>query len=813
MAVDIDLLNSNSLANITTNFERVEAALQNTVGRSGTTPNEMNADLDMDDNDILNVRSIQAETLTVGSEVVQVNIDTFTPADNSVSTVKVQDKAITLDKISTGVLAAINGGLVVKDTQALLDATTPNSEDDGGWVLNDPDATNNGYYSRIAEAWVKGRDFPDTFAKLTTTGTGTAQTASVAVGVDPASIQVYFANVVTENTGAMTLSISGETPRDVVNAAGNPLAAGEWTGVVLFFLNDDGDYQLINDAGAAASAAASASLAQYWAEQADETVIPDGSVTEAKLSDSVISKLGPYVNVMDVAYGVTGDGVTDDWAALNAARDAAVASGKLLYFPKRTYAISDRWYFADGGDAWFEPGATLKLTANTVSGGAVSGPYPTQTLPIEVHNLTIDCNNLIGENGIGFGHTVGASFTNLTIRNCLHNPTPSLYGGKALQFEGTTATNCQVRGLNIENCSFGIDIGAHAASQSVHIGIFDVTMRDVDIPIHVNDTNLTTPVNSYDSIEVLIDGIQGRNCGRVTWAGGDATGGGIIVSDRGYKLTVRNFQFVNDKGGFGSTSYGNIGALVRGTCEGLVIENGLLVADAVALVDFNYANVQSTSVVEYPNGVLADNIRHYGNLDYVMKAPSENSVGTCLMRKIEIGSTLATIAGLIDPLMEAATTSQLEVIDRDANFLSTGLRSSRELYIAGNSLATTIGTDIVERYDAWTPVDASGAGLTFTVASGKYVQTGSLVQIWGYIEYPVTADTNGAVIGAIPAVIPNNLAARSGGSITISTGDAKRIFPTTATQTAVLLNDASSPVTNADMSGKLVGFKIDVPLR
>lgn len=150
---------------------------------------------------------------------------------------------------------------VVKQTKAALDAVTPVSETYGGLVLNDPDPANNGYYYRDSAAWVKGRGFPDTFAQITLGGTANAQTGAVAASVNPADALIYFASVSTENTGPMTLSISGETARDVVNLAGNPLSAGEWTGVVMFFLNEDGDYQLLIDAGAAASAAASASAA------------------------------------------------------------------------------------------------------------------------------------------------------------------------------------------------------------------------------------------------------------------------------------------------------------------------------------------------------------------------------------------------------------------------------------------------------------------------------------------------------------------------------------------------------------------------
>ena len=65
MAVDVDLLNANSINNINTNFERVKSALLETLGRGGALPNQMNADLDMNSNDILNIRRLDVDELTI----------------------------------------------------------------------------------------------------------------------------------------------------------------------------------------------------------------------------------------------------------------------------------------------------------------------------------------------------------------------------------------------------------------------------------------------------------------------------------------------------------------------------------------------------------------------------------------------------------------------------------------------------------------------------------------------------------------------------------------------------------------------------
>lgn len=64
--------NPTSAANtLNVNNTRLETALENTLSRDGTSPNQMEADLDLNNNDILNVKTLQVSDLTVGGENVQ----------------------------------------------------------------------------------------------------------------------------------------------------------------------------------------------------------------------------------------------------------------------------------------------------------------------------------------------------------------------------------------------------------------------------------------------------------------------------------------------------------------------------------------------------------------------------------------------------------------------------------------------------------------------------------------------------------------------------------------------------------------------
>lgn len=72
--------NPTSAANtINANNALVEIALENTLSRDGTTPNQMEADIDMNNNDILNVDSLDVETLS--ADVLIINGGVVTPGD------------------------------------------------------------------------------------------------------------------------------------------------------------------------------------------------------------------------------------------------------------------------------------------------------------------------------------------------------------------------------------------------------------------------------------------------------------------------------------------------------------------------------------------------------------------------------------------------------------------------------------------------------------------------------------------------------------------------------------------------------------
>jgi len=103
---------------------------------------------------------------------------------------------------------------------------------------------------------------------------------------------------------------------------------------------------------------------------------------------------------------------------------------------------------------------------------------------------------------------------------------------------------------------------------------------------------------------------------------------------------------------------------------------------------------------------------------------------------------------------------------------------------------------------AWTPTDASGAGLAFGTPAGRYAKIGVVTLFWGDVTYPATANGAAATIGGLPG-------ANAGlASAAFQVYGAHHLYHIQAANTTLLVmnpvNNASR--TNAEMSGARVMF-------
>lgn len=114
---------------------------------------------------------------------------------------------------------------------------------------------------------------------------------------------------------------------------------------------------------------------------------------------------------------------------------------------------------------------------------------------------------------------------------------------------------------------------------------------------------------------------------------------------------------------------------------------------------------------------------------------------------------------------------------------------------------------------SWTPIDASGAGLSFGSAAGRYTKIGDTVLAWGYVVYPVTANGANASIGGFPFTCANEEQARGGGTISYKTESTLATIAINKNTTATaLFSESGVNITNATMSGDTIYFLVIYPV-
>jgi hypothetical protein len=133
----------------------------------------------------------------------------------------------------------------------------------------------------------------------------------------------------------------------------------------------------------------------------------------------------------------------------------------------------------------------------------------------------------------------------------------------------------------------------------------------------------------------------------------------------------------------------------------------------------------------------------------------------------------------------------------------------------GGELNTDL--DIIDTLYAtgtFTPTDASGAGLTFSSATGIYRKSLGSVFISMKIVFPATADTSSVKIGALPFTAANVAmtgfpltALPTGGATPAATG-----FVLINTITMTLNKTTGSPVQNVELSGGTLYVSGEYPL-
>jgi hypothetical protein len=114
---------------------------------------------------------------------------------------------------------------------------------------------------------------------------------------------------------------------------------------------------------------------------------------------------------------------------------------------------------------------------------------------------------------------------------------------------------------------------------------------------------------------------------------------------------------------------------------------------------------------------------------------------------------------------------------------------------------------------SWTPIDSSGAALTFAAATGTYTKIGRIVIASFHVTYPATADGSNAIIGGLPFTIVNAQEARGHSSLGHRTLAALESF--LGTNNATTLSPRTSTggnITNATLTGADIYAGIIYPI-
>jgi hypothetical protein len=287
---------------------------------------------------------------------------------------------------------------------------------------------------------------------------------------------------------------------------------------------------------------------------------------------------GAPINVLD--YGATGDGVTDDTAAIQAPIAAALTNGKSVFIPAGTYILQGT---LNGGTKLklFGEGVGLTiLKKKTASGGHILDFYGTTNKEdIVINGISFDCNLI--DAGVYCEYV-----TNFTFSNCEVKDTP--YWGLVIGLVTGALTTIANNNVTIQNCVFN------------------------------NNTQTYEHVLVFNSENVLVD-----NCYFTT----SANGIGVGIYQWTTNVTVSNCYFTNlKKAAYYSVTCDNtkfINCTFKHNEEGVQggneSDNGLFGVSYVYNITFDTCYFEDIYNASYAlelgrtNGAIVNNCTFYNN--------------------------------------------------------------------------------------------------------------------------------------------------------------------------------------------------------
>ncbi len=427
---------------------------------------------------------------------------------------------------------------------------------------------------------------------------------------------------------------------------------------------------------------------------------------------SVQSALRDFVSVK--GFGAVGDGVTDDTAAIQAAvTDVCTNRRGFLYFPPN------------------DSGQFYKITAPIVI------PSPIKMRGSGEETTTI----------LGIGLSAGQHIFDF---DCL----------AANVVENLELTDMTVRGQTTCN-----------AIRMKNVSYF--VMRNIRM-YNVSKGVVVTGTRCYSNI---FENVKGYNIGLRTISWEAFTGGGhynfIGCTFTGtYGIYQDNTSNINQLG-FVSCNFeacGTNSARIEGTVSGL----GFLACRTEGCAGDDYVIYPSSG-----NKVTGINISGcYFTSNTAASYPVVLGGNTGSVRGFSIGGNTSNVGASV-AFVRLNGDGESGVVNGNYFENATALPTSAQragVVVFGNEnsagkCAEYWGTSVWGvQSGTFTPVDASGAGLVFGAASGRYRKYGDLVFWHAYILFPTTANASNTNIGGLPFAVnkSTNSMGRGGASVSLS---------------------------------------------
>ena len=521
------------------------------------------------------------------------------------------------------------------------------------------------------------------------------------------------------------------------------------------------------------------------------------------------AKMRESVSVKD--FGAVGDGVTDDTAAIQAALNAAHASGGgTVLIPKSsaTYAVSDTLTIQSNIRVEFE--AWIELTTASSIGTVL---YLTGD-NIELINPLVDgggAASAAGENGIGIVSGNNIQVRGGKVQNCDRGGVGLAFGGKGVQIEPGSVEGILIDGTQFSECFMAMSTvrdGGHVGSTPDYGILFsNIKADNCEILLFVKQANINNTTGLEHTVQ--LNNFYAVNCGAFE---------GVMQFSRAANVQVSNGIIVNDpavvttpliRGNHRFCRFDNI--RFSGNCTRIIdLDPSTFAVDSSYACENNTYDINYSGTAGYvayaslstTNRILADS-KIVANLDSDVTTKivsDELRNGYCELFVSQGGRTVITTAATF--YLEGRSTFALY----PGGISMPRFNASQLTFPAAQISSSDVNTLDDYEEGTWTPSDASGASLIFSTAYGDYTKIGKMVFASFTVTFPTTASGSVVSIGSFPFAAENS-GGRATCGLALRYTDQGALMTGTmnpGTTLMALVFGSGTLVTNANMSAKII---------